>query len=135
MKANDFYTQSHLVVAAIRIYEHGHSEPPSVDAICETLSMSLELGHLLCKRLDEQEIIEMVKGPYGTRLFIRDYLKIEEIPRHEPGTTIREEIEKFQSTQKNFKEKIEAFQARKEEDQRNLFARIEEKLKKVKGKT
>ena len=135
MKAKDFYTQSHLVVAAIRIYEHGHSEPPSVEAVCETLTMSLEQGHLLCKRLDEREIIEMVKGPYGTRLFIRDHLKIEEIPKNEPGTSIRQEIEKFQSTQKNFKEKIEAFQAKKEEDKRSLFAQIEENLKKVKTKT
>ncbi|MEE4355460.1 MAG: hypothetical protein V2I97_03275 [Desulfococcaceae bacterium] len=133
MKAKDFYTQSHLLVAAIRIYEHGHSEPPPVDAVCKTLEISLEQGHLICKKLDEMEIIEMVKGPYGTRLFIRDHLKIEEIPKDEPGTSLQEEIEKFQSTKKDYKEKIEAFQAKKEEARRDLFARIEEKLKQAKG--
>lgn len=130
MQTKDFYTQSHLVVAAIRIFSHQNSEPPSVDSICKTLSISLEQGHLVCKKLDEMEIIEMVKGPYGTRLFIKDHLKLEEIPRDEKGPSLSEEIEKFQNTRKDFKQKIEDFQMKKEEEQKNLFAQIEEKLKK-----
>lgn len=133
MKVKDFYSQTHLVVSAIRIYSDQNSKAPSVESICKTLSMSTEQGHLICKRLDEMEIIEMVKGPYGTRLFIKDHLKIEEIPKDDPGTSIKDELEKFQNTQKDFKQKIEDFKTRKSEEQKNLFAQIEERLKKKKA--
>ncbi|QTA81722.1 Uncharacterized protein dnl_40680 [Desulfonema limicola] len=133
MKAKDFYTQTHLVVAAIRIYSYQNSEAPSVEAICKTLSIATEQGHLVCKKLDEMEIIEMVKGPYGSRLFIKDHLKIEEIPKDDPGTSIKDELERFQNTQKDFKQKIEEFKAKKDEEQKNLFAQIEERLKKKKS--
>lgn len=133
MKVKDFYSQTHLVVSAIRIYSDQNSKAPSVESICKTLSMSTEQGHLICKRLDEMEIIEMVKGPYGTRLFIKDHLKIEEIPKDDSGTSIKDELEKFQNTQKDFKQKIEDFKTRKSEEQKNLFAQIEERLKKKKA--
>jgi len=132
MKAKDFYTQTHLVVAAIRIYSYRKSEAPSVEAICKTLSFSTEQGHLICKRLDEMEILEMVKGPYGSRLFIKDHLRIEEIPKNDSGTSLKDEVEKFQNTQKEFKQKIEDFKTKKDEEQKNLFAQIEERLKKKK---
>ena len=57
------------------------------------------------------------------------YLKIEEIPREDKEARLKDEIEKFQSTRKDFKSKIELFQADKAERQKNMFAEIEKKLK------
>lgn len=132
MQNNDFYTTTHLIVAAIRLLEHQNSANPSVEDVCGALSLSVEQGYLICNKLHEIEIIEMVKKEetLATRLFIRDHLKIEEIPRGEKGTSLQEEIEKFQNTKKEFEQKIEAFQAEKAERQKNLFAEIENKLKK-----
>jgi hypothetical protein len=132
MQNNDFYTTTHLLVAAIRLLEHQNGASPSVEDACRALSLSVEQGYLICNKLSEIGIIEMVtkEDTLGTRLFIQDHLKIEEIPRGEQGTSLREEIEKFQNTKKEFEQKIEAFQAEKAERQKNLFAEIESKLKK-----
>ncbi|RLC14280.1 MAG: hypothetical protein DRI57_14735 [Deltaproteobacteria bacterium] len=132
MQNNDFYTTTHLLVAAIRLLEHQNGANPSVEQVCHALSLSVEQGYLICNKLSEIEIIEMVmkEDTLGTRLFIQDHLKIEEIPRGEQGTSLQEEVEKFQNTKKEFEQKIEAFQAEKAERQKNLFAEIESKLKK-----
>ena len=132
MQNNDFYTTTHLLVSAIRLLEHQNGASPSVEDVCHALSLSVEQGYLICNKLSEIEIIEMVmkEDTLGTRLFIQDHLRIEEIPRGEQGTSLQEEVEKFQNTKKEFEQKIEAFQAEKAERQKNLFAEIESKLKK-----
>lgn len=80
MKEIDLYTKAHLVVAAIRILERQANVSSSIEKVCQMISFSLEHGNLICKKLDEMGIIEIVKGAYGTRLFIKNHLKIEEIP-------------------------------------------------------
>ena len=129
MKNTDFYSEAHLVVAAIRIFEHSNAVPPSVDDVCKTLSFSLEQGNLICRKLNEIGIIDLVAGGYGTRLFIKDHLKIEEIPKGEKGGKLEEELKKFQNAQKDFTRKIESLQAKQAKEQKNLFAEIENKLK------
>lgn len=128
MEDLELYSKAHLVAAAIRILEYRKNDAPSVEALCEMLNLSSEQGHLLCKKFHDMEIIEVVKWPYGARLFIRNHLKIEEIPR-DKDTSIQEEIEKFQSSRKDFKQKIESFQAERAERQKTVFAEIEKKLK------
>ena len=84
-KKKDFYSQAHLVVAAIRVYEHVNSRPPTIDELCPTIKFSIEKVNFICRKLEELEVIEAVEGSYGTRLFVRDHLKIEDIPRGETG--------------------------------------------------
>ncbi|MCK4468868.1 MAG: hypothetical protein KAU60_10990, partial [Desulfobacterales bacterium] len=97
--------------------------------VCQMISFSLEHGNLICKKLDEMGIIEIVKGAYGTRLFIKNHLKIEEIPRGEGESKLEEELKKFQSSRKGLSKKIKLFQAKQSEKQKNLFAQLEKKLK------
>lgn len=130
----DLYPKAHLVLAAIRLLEHQRHEPPSVEKVCESLDFSLEQGHRVCRKLHEMAAIEMVDGPYGNRLFIRDHLKLEEIPKDEKESSLQEEVAKFQNSRKKFTDEIESFQARKKEEKRKLFSDIEEKLKKGAGK-
>ena len=129
MKNTDLYSEAHLVVAAIRIFEHQNSSPPSIDDVCEIISFSLEQGNLICKKLNETGIIDFVEGGYGTKLFIKDHVKIEEIPRGEKGSTLEDELKKFQNAQKDFTKKMESLQAKQAEGQKNLFAELEKKLK------
>jgi hypothetical protein len=68
-KADDFYASAHLTVAAIRVCEHLHSAPPSLEDICDTLSFSIEKGSLILRKLKELDIIDVVKGSYGDRSF------------------------------------------------------------------
>ena len=130
MKTNDLYSNAHLFVAAIRVCEHQKSAPPSIDDICHALSFSLERGNYICKQLKDMEIIEAIEGPYGVRISIKNYIKIEDISREEKKSAFEDELLKFKETQKSFAKKIESFTAKKKEEKKSLFDEVEKKLKK-----
>jgi hypothetical protein len=129
MQSEDFYTQAHLITAAIRVLEHRHTTPPSVEQMCEALEFSLEQGHRICNRLKEMKIIDIAAGAFGTKLFIVDHVKIEEIPRGASGSSMQEELRKFQDSQKGLEKKVEAIRAEQEEKKKSLFADIEKQFK------
>ena len=125
----DFYSQAHLMVAAIRVFEHNSSRPPNVEELCRTINFSIEKGNFICHKLEELDIIEAVEGSYGTRLFVRDHLKIEDIPRGEPDSGFEDELKKFQEDRKAFTKKIKDFQQQQKQKKEDLFAEMEKKLK------
>lgn len=129
MQNTDLYSNTHLVVAAIRVLNHQKKAPPSIDEVCRALSFSLEQGNFICNKLEETGIIEVVEGTYGTRLFIKNHLKIEDIPKGDKVSNLEEELKKFQNSKKDFTKKIESFQAKQATKQKNLFAELEKKLK------
>jgi len=135
MQHPDLYSNAHLVVAAIRIFTHKNSKHPSLNEICTTLSFSLEQGNLICKKLKDLGIIDVVEGAFENHLFIKDYLKIEEIPRGKKEDKLEEALKKFKDSKKDFSKKIESFQVKQAEKQKALFAELEEKLKKGSDKT
>jgi hypothetical protein len=130
MKTNNLYSNAHLFVAAIRVWEHRKSVPPSIDDVCRFISFSLERGNFICKQLKEMEIIEAVEGPYGVRLSVKNHIKIEDIPKEEKESALEEELAKFKETQKSFANKIESFTAKQKEKKKSLFDEVEQKLKK-----
>ena len=85
--------------------------------------------NFICRKLEELEVIEAVEGSYGTRLFVRDHLKIEDIPRGETGNKFEDELKKFQDNRKGFSQKMESFQAQQQQKKKDLFAEMEKKLK------
>ena len=125
----DLYTDAHLFVSAIRVCEHQKNTPPTVEDICRILSMSMEHSSYLCRKLEQMGIVEVVKGSYGDRLFVRDFLKIEKIPRGDNESRLEEELKKFQESQKGLSQKIESIQTQQAEKKKNLFAEMEKKLK------
>ena len=129
MKDKDLYSNAHLIIAATRVLEHQNSASPSIDAVCQTLSFSLEQGLFICRKLKEMGIIDMVEGAYGIRVFIKNHTKIEEIPRGTKESKFEDELKKFKDTQKQKTQKIESFQAEQEKKQKNLFAELEKKIK------
>jgi uncharacterized protein YlxW (UPF0749 family) len=74
-------------------------------------------------------IVDSVEASFDNRLFIRDYLKIEEIPREEDESKLEEELKKFQESQKGLSQKIENIQAKQAQKKKDLFAEMEKKLK------
>ena len=135
MQYPDLYSNAHLVVAAIRIFTHKNSKNPSLNEVCKTLSFSLEQGNLICKKLKDFGIIDVVEGAFENQLFIKDHLKIEEIPRDKKEDRLEEALKKFKDSKKDFSKKIESFQVKQAEKQKALFAELEEKLKKGSNKT
>ena len=118
------------MVAAIRVFEHTNSRPPTIEELCQTIEFSVEKGNFICRKLEELEIVEAVEGSYGTRLFVRDHLKIEDIPRGESENNFEEELKKFQDDRKAISQKIETFQAEQKQKKKDLFSEMEKKLKK-----
>ncbi len=135
MQNPDLYSNAHLVVAAIRIFTHKNSKHPSLNEICKTISFSLEQGNLICKKLKDLGIIDVVEGAFENHLFIKDHLKIEEIPRDKKEDKLEDALKKFKDSKKDFSKKIESFQAKQAEKQKALFAELEEKLKKGSDQT
>ena len=125
----DLYHEAHLLVAAIRIFNHLNSRPPTVEDLCRTINSSIERGHLICRKLEELDIIEAVAGSYGARWYIKDHLKLEDIPRGEPESKLEDELKKFQDSQKALSQKIESMKAEQKQKKKNLFADMEKKLK------
>ena len=93
------------------------------------LAMSIEHGNYICNKLKEMGIVDSVEGSFGNRLFVRDHLKIEEIPREDDENKLEAELKKFQKSQKGISQKIETIKARQAQKKKDLFAEMEKKLK------
>ncbi|MGD2029361.1 MAG: hypothetical protein PVG86_05415 [Desulfobacterales bacterium] len=130
MQNSDSYSNAHLFVAAIRVLTQQNSSPPSIDQVCRIISFSLEQGNFICKKLKELGVVDVVEGGFGNRLFIKDHLKIEEIPKGKKEGKLEESLKEFQNSKKEFSRKIESFQAKQAKKQKDLFAELEKKLKK-----
>ena len=132
MKKNNLYTLAHLAVAAIRIHEHIHAVPPTIENICEMLSISLEEGNRLSVKLIDLQIIEALKKPGGTRLFIRDHLRIEEIPDQAENNNLQSELDQFKKNREAQIKKIKSIQEEQAEKKKKLHEELEQKLKTIK---
>ena len=128
-KQIDFYTEAHVLVAGIRVFEYLNSRPPNVDELCRTIHFSIERCNFICRKLEDLEVIEAVEGSYGARWYVRDHLNIEDIPRGEPESKMEDELRKFQDNQKAFSQKLETMQAEQKKKKKDLFADMEKKLK------
>jgi len=100
MSEQGFYTDAHLFVSAIRVFEHQQSKPPSIDDVGRMLSFTPEQSSYICRKLKELDVIAVVDSAFGNKLFIRNHLKIEEIPQGETESRIEAELKKFQLSKK-----------------------------------
>ena len=131
MQIIDFYSTSHLFVAAIRVLQHQKNTPPSIEAVSETLSFSLEQGSFIARELQGRGIIDVVEGSFGTRLFIKDHLALEEIPKDARGSRLEDELKRFQDTKIDHDNKVATIHSKQAKKQKDLFAELEKKLKKT----
>ncbi|MGD8741738.1 MAG: hypothetical protein PVG34_15580 [Desulfobacterales bacterium] len=128
-KNKNLYTTAHLFVSAIRVWEYQNDTPPALEEISQMLAMSIERSSYICRKLEEMGIVDNVEGSFGNRLFIRDHLKIEKIPREDDENKMEQELKKFQESQKGLSQKIESIQAKQAQKKKDLFAEMEKKLK------
>ena len=130
MTERGLYSIAHLMAATIRIFEYQKGHPPSIEQVCETLSFTTEQGHIYLNKLTELGIIEVVEGNFGTRIFLRDHLKIEEIPKDSKESGLGDAVKEFQDSRKKISEKIASIQADQAKKKKDLFAELESQLKK-----
>ncbi len=131
MKKNNLYTLAHLVVAAIRIHEHKHSGPPTIENICDTLTISLEEGNRLSLKLSEMQVIEALEKPGGTRLFVKNHIRIEDIARQPEINNLQSELDQFKESRKEQINKIKSIQSEQAEKKKKLQEELDQKLKNI----
>ena len=115
MAGDDVYKNGHLIVAAIRVLEHQKTVPPSVEDVCRCLSLSVEQGHLMCRRLHQRGILEIIEGAYGPKLFVRNHTALEELAGEEEAPALADEVKKFQDSRKGMADKIASIKAEQKE--------------------
>ena len=130
MQATKLYKHAHLFVAAVRVLDHRNAAPPSIEEVCELLSFSVEQGSYICRKLQELAALEMVASAYGPRLFIKDHLKLEEIPAQEEEDRLGAALKEFQTSRQQHSQKVAAIRKDQQARKKNLFADLEKQLKK-----
>lgn len=134
MEIKNPYHEGHLFVAAIRVLEHRHGAPPSLDQIAELLRLSAEQAGLVSRRLSEGGMISPVEGAFEGRWAVADHLKLEELPREVESTELDNAIKKFQAERNKIQLKVESIKEQQAQKRKELFAGLEKKLKKDMGK-
>jgi hypothetical protein len=95
------------------------------------LSFSLEEGNRLRHKLISLGIIEGVETPGETRVFVRNHLSIEEIPRHAETNSLRTELDEFKKSREAKVKKIQSIQSEQAEKKKKLHEELEQKLKNI----
>lgn len=123
------YEQGHLFVAAIRLFLHKHARPPSVREVSEMLEVSPEMGHYLCNRLERLQVLEVVKGAFEERIYLKDHLRLEELPRQEKASNLEVELQRLKEDKERKQQEIERLQASQGDKKKELFTDLERQLK------
>lgn len=132
MKNLSPYQTAHLITAAIRVLEYREGHPPSAAAIGGLLSVSEEQVHRLCRKLEDQGVVEITSGAFGARMFIRDHGAIETLSEDIPESGLNEELAKFKQEQENRNKSIEELKNKEDARRKALFKQIEEQFQKKK---
>jgi DNA-binding transcriptional regulator GbsR (MarR family) len=128
MLPRDIYSQAHLFVASIRVYEHLYSQPPSLKGLSELLRLSEEELSRVSRRLEDEEIIGTIKSGGDSRFVIRDYGKIESLPRSPEAAGMEQEISQFKSKQESRLKELEESLGKKG-NRSAIFSELEKALK------
>jgi SLT domain-containing protein len=123
------YEQGHLFVAALRLFLHRNGRPPSVREISEMLQVSTEMGYYLSNRLAKLGVLEMVEGAFEERIYLKDHLRLEELPREEKASTLEAEVQRLKEEREKRHQEIERLQASQGGRKKELFSDLERQLK------
>jgi hypothetical protein len=123
------YEQGHLVVAALRIFVHRQGRPPSVRELSEVLGISAEMGYYLCNRLSRLGVLEVVGAAFEEKLYLKDHLKLEDLPREEKASSFATEVERLKEERQRRQEEMAKLQSTHEGKKKDLFSDLERQLR------
>ncbi|MDJ0828837.1 MAG: hypothetical protein QNI92_03230 [Desulfobacterales bacterium] len=126
----NLYTSGHLLVAAVRVLTHRQTTPPTIEEICQLIDYSSEHTHYICRKLSDIGALEIVDSPVGLRLFLKNHLCLEDLPKQQADNKLDEELKKFQESKHKITSKVSTLQADEQQRKKDLFAELENKLKK-----
>jgi hypothetical protein len=128
MLPGDIYSQAHLFLAATRVFEHLHHQPPSLKGLKEFLEVSEEELSRISRKLEDIGAIDVIISGGEVRFSVRDHTKLEELPRSLEAPRMEEEISQFKTKQESRLKGIEDSLAKKG-DKSSIFSELEKALK------
>ncbi len=129
MAQKSLYEYAHLIVSAIRILEYRMSAPPSMEDVSGMLEASIEETNRLCRKFKEFDIIEILDRAGTTRLFVKDHLKIEDLPRESEESRLEAELKKFKQARESQRVDLKSVKSEQAEKKKKLHEELEKKLK------
>jgi len=127
MEVKVSYREGHLVVAAIRVAAHRQSgRPPTEDEIAAVSGLSREWVGVLVSQLGRLGVVQLLTGPFETRVEILDHLALEKLPHTESKSDVEDELKEFAAKKREEDEKLRQIFTGE-----NLRRREEEKLDKL----
>ena len=124
--------QAHLMVAGVRVLEHQHNRPPSVNELAALLGISREVTGHQVRVLETLGILQTIKSPFDLRVELDDYRQIEALPVEETGPGFKDEVEdfhrKFEKKQKDLQNLFDSGEQEKRQKERfsDLDSELEE---------
>ena len=128
MKAKDLYEQAHVFIAGIRVFEHLHGRPPTLQGISDLLKISEEELSLLARKLEDRSIIRVIQAGSQIRYSIADHTELEALPRGQQTSQMKDEITQFQSRQQSRMKELEKTLGKKT-DSAGIFSDLDKALK------
>lgn len=117
------------MVAALRLFLFRNQRPPSVRELSEAIDLSPEMGHYFCNRLSRLGVIEIVDAAFEERVYLRDHLKLEELPREERLSSLEAEVQRHLEESQRHQEELQRMQSSHQERKKDLFSDLERQLK------
>ena len=124
-----FYYKGYVITEAIRIFIHHKGIQPSIKDLSATTSYSKETVYFICNRLEEHVIVEVVKGAFDEKVYLKNHTRLEDLPRETERVDFREDIDKLREKSLKRKKEIERIQETEAEKKKDLFSELEKKLK------
>ena len=129
MSINSPYREAHLIVAAVRILEHIHKGPPTIEQAAGLISVSIEEASRACRKLESLGIIELIEKSGKTRLFIGDHCLIEKLPDKTEQNRLSKDLEKFYKEKQAERKTIDELRSMQEKKRKKINDQIEQQLK------
>jgi hypothetical protein len=125
------------VVAAARILCHSDPKPPRPEDIAELLGLPADFVRNLVVALGGLGILSVMENPFEMRVEIGDHTLLENLPRGSETPSIKDELETFIQRKKREVEETEKMLSLDEIEKKKQekIARLEDEMKKMKGKS
>lgn len=126
---NSLYYQGHVIAGAIRLFIHKKGIQPSISGLSEMTSYSKESLYFVCNRLEKEGILEVVKGAFDEKIYLKNHLRLEGLQKETNRVDLREDIERLHDEGIRRRKEIEGMQESEVEKKKDLFSELEKKLK------
>lgn len=102
------YEDSHLVVAAVRLFGAREGRPATVEEVASLLPWHVDKVSVVVRGLSEMGVLQVLEGPYEDRYEVGDHLALETLENEKKGAGFADELAAFEAEKASENEEMEA---------------------------